>query len=64
MGGALRGGIGMEKRFYTVTKIEGEYATLTGEDGSELFIALVLLPQEADIGVRLKWEELTYSVIE
>lgn len=54
----------MEKRFYTVTKIEGEYATLTGEDGSELFIALVLLPQEADIGVRLKWEELTYSVIE
>lgn len=64
MGGALRGGIGMEARVYTVTKIEGEYATLTDEGGGEVFIAMALLPPEADIGVRLKWEELTYSVIE
>lgn len=54
----------MEARVYTVTKIEGEYATLTDEGGGEVFIALALLPPEADIGVRLKWEELTYSVIE
>ena len=54
----------METKFYTVTRIEGEYATLTEDSGGEIFIAMALLPPEADIGVRLKWEELTYTVVE
>ncbi|MDE7294305.1 MAG: hypothetical protein K2N72_07760 [Oscillospiraceae bacterium] len=54
----------METKFYTVAKIEGEYATLKEDSGNELFIAMALLPEETDIGVRLKWEELTYTVID
>lgn len=54
----------METKYYTVIKIEGEYATLKEDGGNELFIAMALLPPEADIGVRLKWEDLTYTVIE
>ncbi len=46
---------------YTLTKIEGEYAYLTREsDGEELFIALSLLPFGADIGTKLKYENLEF----
>ncbi len=59
------GGIIMETKHYAVEKIEGEYATLKDVNtGDELFIAMALLPDETDIGVRLKWEDLTYSVEE
>lgn len=54
----------METKFYTVARIEGEYATLKEASGNELFIAMALLPEETDIGVRLKWEDLTYTVID
>ncbi len=47
---------------YIVIKIEGEYATLKAtETGGELFIAMALLPEETDIGVKLLWENLTYT---
>lgn len=52
---------------YTVVKIEGEYAYLRPDHGTEaddLFIALALLPPEADIGTRLHYEMLCYTVIE
>ena len=40
----------MEPHDYKVTKIEGEYATLTDiNTGDELFIALFLLPDGIDI---------------
>lgn len=52
----------MEPKHYIVTKIEGEYATLTDtESGSELFIAMALLPEETDIGVKLLWQDFTYT---
>lgn len=55
----------METRHYTVIKIEGEYATLRDNNsGDELFIAMALLPEETDIGVKLIWEDLVYSVEE
>ena len=38
----------METKYYTVTKIEGEYAYISDEDGQELFIAMALLPEGAD----------------
>ena len=56
----------METKYYTVTKIEGEYAYLREEntDAEELFIALFLLPFGVDVGTRLHYEWLTYTVID
>lgn len=54
----------MQPHDYIVKKIEGEYATLADiETGEELFIALFLLPEETDVGVRLHYENLQYEVI-
>ena len=54
----------METRYYKVTKIEGEYATLTDLDtGDEIFIALFLLPEGTDLGTKLKYELLEYVII-
>ncbi len=55
----------MEARFYSVVKIEGEYAYIRDEEsGEEIFIAMFLLPEGVDIGTRLKYEMLEYEVIE
>ena len=57
----------MEPKDYTVVRIEGEYAYLRPDGGTEeddIFIALALLPLETDIGVRLHYEMFTYTVIE
>ena len=57
----------MEPKFYTLTRIEGEYAYLR-EDGSlpsdEIFIAMALLPFGADVGSRLKCEYFEYTLID
>lgn len=56
----------MEPKDYTVVKIEGEYAYLR-EDGKaddDLFIALALLPEGTDIGTRLHYEWMSYTIIE
>lgn len=54
----------METKYYTVSQIEGEYAYLTElESGEELFIAMALLPQNVDIGTKLKYELFEYSII-
>ncbi len=52
---------------YVVTKIEGEYAYLREINGSsddELFIALALLPLGVDIGTKLHYEMLEYTIID
>jgi len=55
----------MEAKDYTLTKIEGEYAYLKDDlSGEELFIALALLPAGVDVGTRLHFEMLEYTVIE
>lgn len=60
-----KGKIYMGIRYYKVTKIEGEYAYIAEEEtGDEIFIALFLLPEGADIGTRLKYEFLQYEIIE
>ena len=54
----------MEPHDYIVKRIDGEYAVLSDEKtGEELLIALFLLPQETDVGVRLHYEDLTYTVV-
>ncbi len=55
----------MEPKDYVVKKIEGEYATLADLDtGEELFIAMALLPFGSDVGSRLHYEMLEYSLVE
>lgn len=56
----------MEPKDYTVVKIEGEYAYLRAdgdETGEDLFIAMALLPPGIDVGTRLHYEMLCYTVI-
>lgn len=56
----------MEPKDYTVVRIEGEYAYLRADgegEGSELFIAMALLPPGIDVGTRLHYEMLNYTVI-
>ena len=53
----------MEPKDYVVTKIEGEYATLKDEKGDELFIAMALLPPGVDVGTKLHYEMLEYSIV-
>ena len=54
----------MEPKNYTLTKIEGEYATLIDDEcGEELFIAMALLPAGVDVGSRLHCEMFEYTVI-
>ena len=57
----------MEPKDYIVSRIEGEYAYLKElgtESNEELFIALALLPMGTDVGTRLHYEMLEYTVIE
>lgn len=56
----------MEDRVFTVSRIEGEYAYLREESGAsseELFIALALLPEGADVGSRLLYSFPEFSLI-
>ncbi len=53
----------MEPKDYIVSKIEGEYATLKDlSTGDELFIAMALLPGGVDVGTRLHYEMLEYTI--
>ncbi len=56
----------MEPKDYVVSKIEGEYAylhDLSGACDEDIFIALALLPQGVDVGVKLHCEMFSYEVI-
>ncbi len=57
----------MEPKEYIVVRIEGEYAYLReigkGED-EDLFLALALLPMGVDVGTRLHYEWLSYTIVE
>lgn len=48
---------------YEVTEISGDYATLKNtEDGSEIFIAMALLPPGTDINTHVRYENLEYTI--
>ena len=56
----------METKFYTVTKIEGEYAYLREQEkdaSAEMFIAMALLPPDINVGTKLHWEMFEYTVV-
>ena len=54
----------MGEKYYTVTRIEGEYAYLC-EDGAseELFIAMALLPPDTDVGTKLLYENFSFTIV-
>lgn len=57
----------MEPKNYVVARIEGEYAYLRDTDNpaaEELFIAMALLPPNVDIGTKLHYEWMVYTVTE
>ena len=49
---------------FTVVSINGDYANLVDNDGEELFIAMALLPIGVDIGIRLSYENMEFSIID
>jgi len=56
----------MEPKDYIVSKIEGEYAylhDLSDACSEDIFIALALLPEGADVGDRLHYEMFEYTII-
>lgn len=54
----------MEPQDYIVFKIEGEYAILKNiDDGTEIFVAMALLPNGVDVGTKLHSECLQYTII-
>ena len=52
---------------YIVESIAGEYAYLvrtdTPDPGEPMMIAMALLPDGVDVGTRLHWENLAYTII-
>ena len=54
----------MNPKDYTVSRIEGEYAYLKDDTSdSEIYIALALLPEGTDVGSRLHYEMLEYTLV-
>ena len=56
----------MEPKDYVIVKIEGEYAYLKRTDAPEeelLFIAMALLPPGVDVGSKLHYEMLEYTLL-
>lgn len=54
-----------ETKYYTVNRIDGDYAYLILEDQPELeekCVARALLPAEIQEGSRLKYEMMSYSM--
>ena len=57
----------MDERFYTVSRLDGDYAFLERTDVREdelLCVARALLPEAIDEGTKLKWFMLTYEIVE
>lgn len=53
----------METKHYILSRIDGEYAYLTNvKTGEEVFIAMYLLPEGADIGSKIKCEMFEYTI--
>lgn len=53
----------MEPKDYILDRIEGEYAYLKDvQNGNEIFIALALLPIGADVGSKIHFEMLEYTL--
>ena len=62
-----KGGWSMDERYYTVRRIDGDYAYLERTDMREdelLIVARALLPEAIDEGTNLKWAFLSYEIVD
>ena len=59
-----KGVVNMEAGYYTVRKINGDYAIMVTDEGVENTVAMALLPIEIAEGNRLLWENFTYTIID
>lgn len=53
--------------YYVVADISGDYANLMRTDIADdepMLVALALLPDGIDVGTKLCWENLEYTIIE
>ena len=59
------GGHVVETKYYTVARIDGDYAWLRRTDREEepLLVARALLPEAIDEGTKLKYEMLQYELL-
>ena len=56
----------MEERYYSVKRIDGDYAYLERTDVHEdelLMVARALLPEAIDEGTKLRWAFLSYEIL-
>ena len=58
-----KGGRKMEPVYYTVNTINGDYAYMTSDSGVENQVAMFLLPDGADVGSRLLWENFEWTLV-
>lgn len=55
----------MEPKDYVLERIEGEYAYLKDINSeNEVFIALALLPEGADVGSKIHFEMFEYTLVQ
>ncbi len=52
----------MEPIYFTVTKISGDYCFMVSDQGVENQVALALVPDEVEEGIRLLWENFSFSL--
>ncbi len=52
-----------EPIFYTVMSIDGDYAVLRSDGCEDTKVALMLLPEEIDEGMKLKFQCMEYTII-
>lgn len=49
--------------YYTVMRIDGDYAVLLSDEGIETLVALALLPADIEEGSRLLCEMFSYRLL-
>ena len=54
----------MNEAYYTVKQINGDYAFLLSDDGIENQVAIALLPNGIDEGMRVKCFMFEYEIVE
>ena len=53
----------MDPIFYTVQRVNGDYAHLLSDGGREHSNTMFLLPEGTTVGSRLKWEDFQWELI-
>lgn len=47
----------------TILEIDGDYAVIRYDSGTESHVALALLPEGADVGKRIEFRDFEYNLV-